>query len=106
MNKICSKCKVEKKQAEFSGFEFEKNGYYKSCKRIWYKNNKTIILHQHNKYYINNQDSILEYAHYSLFNYLSITDKRFKECWVLNNLRPLNAKQDAIKNNRNAAFNE
>lgn len=37
----------------------------------------------------------------SKFNYKSMDDKEFKECWALNNLRPYSAKQNVIdKNNR------
>lgn len=37
---------------------------------------------------------------HSTFNYKSMNDKLFKECWALENLRPYSAKQNIIDRNR------
>jgi hypothetical protein len=37
---------------------------------------------------------------HSTFEYSSMEDEEFKECWALNNLRPLSAKQNIIDGNR------
>ena len=37
---------------------------------------------------------------HSFFNYESVEDEEFKECWALNNLRPYSAKQNLIDGNR------
>lgn len=37
---------------------------------------------------------------HSTFNYISMEDQEFKDCWSLNNLRPYSAKQNIIDGNR------
>ena len=36
----------------------------------------------------------------SLFNFTSVNDKEFKECWALENLQPLEATENIIKSNK------
>ena len=42
---------------------------------------------------------------HSVFNYTSMEDEEFKKCWELNNLRPYNAKQNIIDNNKRIIIN-
>ena len=35
----------------------------------------------------------------SSFNYTSVEDKEFQECWALENLQPLEARENLIKSN-------
>jgi hypothetical protein len=37
---------------------------------------------------------------HSKFNYISMEDREFQDCWVLNNLRPYSAKQNILDGNR------
>jgi len=37
---------------------------------------------------------------HSYFNYISMEDKEFKQCWALSNLRPYSAKQNNLDSNR------
>lgn len=37
---------------------------------------------------------------HSVFQYISMNDQTFRDCWLLNNLRPLSAKQNIIEGNR------
>jgi len=37
---------------------------------------------------------------HSKFEYTSMQDQSFKDCWALSNLRPLNAKQNILKSNK------
>uniref|UniRef100_A0A6M3XU54 Putative HNH homing endonuclease n=1 Tax=viral metagenome TaxID=1070528 RepID=A0A6M3XU54_9ZZZZ len=66
--KICSKCKEEKEEGEFSKSKSRKGGLNHWCKicckkytKKWYENNKERIRKQHKEYYKNNKDKRKEY---------------------------------------------
>jgi hypothetical protein len=65
----------------------------------------------HGSYFINKWDDndtstwtwhIDHIIPHSKFKYTSMSDESFKKCWALENLRPLSAKQNLIKSNKNA----
>ena len=65
------------------------NNYGVYCKNTWDNNDKKTWKWQ--------LDHIVPHSN---FNYISMEDDEFKQCWSLNNLRPYSAKQNIIDGNR------
>ena len=79
-----------------------------------YLNYNILDLKNHLEKLFDDKMSWLNYGNYwhidhiiphSEFNYLSLEDDNFKKCWQLNNLRPLEAKQNIIDGARRTRHN-
>jgi len=65
--KICSKCELSKSIEDFNKDKSRKDGLFPQCKvckysgsKIFYENNKEVILSKQQVYYLHNREAILD----------------------------------------------